>query len=124
MLNRKTNIIAELCKVFARLIFLCSIIFWAQAAKAAPPPCTPDFSGPFCAKPATGYSRNYEPPWDAPTCKNSKKNLTGGDCETSCDGLWWPKCKPGFHSPGGMLCNFCAPDCPVGMTDSGTLCKR
>lgn len=35
--------------------------------------------------------------------------------------MFYPKCKPGFHSFG---CCICTPDCPDGWTDIGVSCKK
>jgi len=36
-------------------------------------------------------------------------------------GLWYPKCKPGFHHVG---CCICSPNCINGMKDTGIACLK
>lgn len=72
--------------------------------------------GALCQKPASyGRGAGYAL-WDKNKC--SKDNPQG--CEQN-GLLFYPKCKAGFHAVG---CCVCSPDCPAGMTDTGTDCVK
>jgi hypothetical protein len=64
--------------------------------------------GITCAKPAP-YGRGVG-------------KITESSCGSGCekkDGLWYKKCKSGFHAVG---CCICSPNCPKGYKDSGAFC--
>jgi hypothetical protein len=72
--------------------------------------------GAMCAKPAA-YGRGFGyAAWQEAKCEAAHPE----GCEE--DGLmWYPKCREGFHH---VASNFCSPDCPSGMTDTGVSCLK
>ncbi len=70
--------------------------------------------GVFCQKPkAYGRGAGY-----LKKSKCLKKHPSG--CQRT--GLiYYPKCKPGYHHVG---CCICSPNCPSGMKDTGTGCRK
>jgi hypothetical protein len=71
--------------------------------------------GAYCRKPEP-YGRGA-----GRVSKNLCERHEGdGNCEKNA-GLWYKKCKPGFHATG---CCVCSPNCPSGMTDIGVSCQK
>ncbi len=89
--------------------------------------CLPGFAdhGAFCGKPKP-YGRGVGYPWkfgdgfgDRGMRRRCQRAHPQG-CEKK--GLiYYPKCKPGFHSVG---CCICSPNCPPGQTDIGVSCAK
>jgi hypothetical protein len=83
--------------------------------------------GAFCAKPqpygrGTGYAWEFgDPPFDLGNAKRRcERDHGAGRCEQN--GLiFYPRCRPGFHSVG---CCVCSPNCTGGMTDIGVSCAK
>jgi hypothetical protein len=80
--------------------------------------------GALCQKPASygrgaGYPLHFgEFSLDGARARCEKDNPQG--CEQN-GALYYPKCKAGFHAVG---CCVCSPDCPSGLTDTGTDCAK
>lgn len=80
--------------------------------------------GALCQKPASygrgaGYALHFgEFSLDGAKQRCEKDNAQG--CEQN-GLLYYPKCKANFHAVG---CCVCSPDCPGGMTDTGTDCAK
>ena len=82
--------------------------------------------GAFCAKPSaygrgTGYAWQIGDGWNEDGMRGRcEKDHGKGNCEKN--GLiYYPRCKPGFHSVG---CCVCSPDCPPGQPDIGVSCAK
>lgn len=80
--------------------------------------------GALCQKPKSygrgaGYALNFgEFSLDGAKKRCEKDNSQG--CEQN-GLLYYPKCKANFHAVG---CCVCSPDCPGGLTDTGTDCAK
>ncbi len=80
--------------------------------------------GALCQKPASygrgaGYALHFgEFSLDGAKQRCEKDNAPG--CEQN-GLLYYPKCKANFHAVG---CCVCSPDCPGGLTDTGTDCAK
>ncbi len=70
--------------------------------------------GAYCGKPKA-YGRGV-----GKAKRGCEKKYGKGKCEKNA-GLWYQKCREGFHNTG---CCICSPDCPSGMKDIGVSCQK
>lgn len=83
--------------------------------------------GVSCAKPKATSSGGFgwqfgDKAFDYDTGPRARCEAENGAGNCYRNGLiWYPKCKPGFHKVGDLVCS---PDCPATMRDDGAYCAK